>query len=90
MVDVRRALSWLAQKGITHLLVEGGGKLASSFVEKDLVDDVVWFLAPKMIGGETARTAVAGLGLPLAKARQLKDVQFVRVGQDLCIRGRIH
>src|SRR3546814_15311553 len=49
--DLRRALELLAERGITRLLVEGGGRLAASLVRADLVDRMVWFRASSVIGG---------------------------------------
>jgi len=89
-VDLTRALAWLAEKGISHLLVEGGGTLHSAFVEKRLVDEVVWFLSPKIIGGDQAPGAVRGKGIEkLSQALTLRHWDVSRVGGDLCLRGRV-
>ena len=50
--DLRVALELLAEGGITRLLVEGGGRLAASLVQADLVDRMVWFRSPSVIGGD--------------------------------------
>ena len=49
-VDVKDALRRLAARGITHLLVEGGLTLQQAFLKAGVVDDVVWFVAPMIIG----------------------------------------
>jgi diaminohydroxyphosphoribosylaminopyrimidine deaminase/5-amino-6-(5-phosphoribosylamino)uracil reductase len=67
----------LAREGITHLLVEGGRRLLEGFLSARLADEVVWFIAPKIIGGSAS----------LAQARLLQNAQFERVGPDLCVRG---
>ena len=78
----------LAREGITHLLVEGGGVLNAGFLEAGLVDEVVWFIAPMIIGGGNAKTAVEGTGIAkLAQAWALKDFKIERIGQDLCLQG---
>jgi len=74
-VSVKDALRRLAARGITHLLVEGGLALQHSFLQAGVVDEVVWFIAPMIIGG--ART--------LKSARHLKNVQLGMVGPDLCV-----
>jgi diaminohydroxyphosphoribosylaminopyrimidine deaminase/5-amino-6-(5-phosphoribosylamino)uracil reductase len=90
-LDIRAALDWLGAQGVTHLLVEGGGELNSAFLEADAVDELVWFVAPKIIGGKDARSAVEGQGVfHLAQAQKLKDFQVTRIGDDLCIRGLLH
>lgn len=89
-VDIVSALRWLASEGITHVLVEGGGELNASFLEAGVVDEVIWFLAPMLIGGRDAPSAVQGGGVDaLAKAHQLKQVHVTRVGHDICIRGKL-
>jgi len=49
----------LAERGITRVLIEGGGTLAASFMKADLIDRVYWFRAPKLIGSE-GRPALGG------------------------------
>jgi diaminohydroxyphosphoribosylaminopyrimidine deaminase/5-amino-6-(5-phosphoribosylamino)uracil reductase len=58
-VDARAALQSLAGRGLTRVLVEGGPRLAASLLRADLVDRLVWFHAPTVIGGD---------GLPAAQA----------------------
>lgn len=55
---LRLACEALAQRGVTRLLVEGGATLATAFLEADLVDQIYWFRAPIVIGGDGA----AGIG----------------------------
>lgn len=52
----------LAARGITRLMIEGGGDLAAAFVRAGLVDHIAWFHAPKLLGGD-ALPAVGGLSL---------------------------
>ena len=51
-VDMKRALEALAERGITRLLVEGGGQVAASLLRADLVDRVAWFHAPAIVGAD--------------------------------------
>ena len=54
------------------------------------IDEVHAFIAPKLIGGETAPSAVHGNGLPaMADALQLVDVVADQVGHDIYVRGRV-
>ncbi|WP_298725211.1 bifunctional diaminohydroxyphosphoribosylaminopyrimidine deaminase/5-amino-6-(5-phosphoribosylamino)uracil reductase RibD [uncultured Ferrovibrio sp.] len=50
--DLRQALEQIAQRGVTRILVEGGGRLAASLVRADLVDRMIWFRSPSIIGGD--------------------------------------
>lgn len=60
--DIRLALEALAERGITRILVEGGGQLAASLVRADLVDRLIWFRAPAVIGGD-GLPAIAAFGI---------------------------
>jgi diaminohydroxyphosphoribosylaminopyrimidine deaminase/5-amino-6-(5-phosphoribosylamino)uracil reductase len=51
-IDLADALKKLVELGITRLLVEGGSKLASSFITANLVDELVWIKAPILIGND--------------------------------------
>ncbi len=51
-VDITQCLHALAERGITRVLVEGGGRVAASLLGRGLVDRIVWFRAPRLIGGD--------------------------------------
>ncbi len=73
---------------ITSALVEGGSDLLGSFFDQRLVEKVVAFVAPKVIGGRGAPGPVGGLGAGgIASAVQLYDVCWESVGDDLMITG---
>jgi len=80
----------LAQKKIMNLLIEGGGSLiAASFKEK-LVDQVFVFIAPKIIGGKEAITAVEGNGISnINQSLKLKNMQFELSGDDILIKAEV-
>jgi diaminohydroxyphosphoribosylaminopyrimidine deaminase / 5-amino-6-(5-phosphoribosylamino)uracil reductase len=66
-LDLSAVLRALAEKGITRLMVEGGSRVASSFVANDLVDEVWLFRGPAAIGGD----GIAALdALPLSEITQ--------------------
>jgi diaminohydroxyphosphoribosylaminopyrimidine deaminase/5-amino-6-(5-phosphoribosylamino)uracil reductase len=84
--DLIRLLEILAQKGIMHILVEGGGELISSLIEKDLVDRMIIFIAPKVIGGRHAITSVEGSGVTRVKnAFNFKIKNIRRFRKDIMI-----
>lgn len=87
-VEVRAALTRLAEKGINSLLLEGGGTLAWSFFEARAVDKVAVFIAPKLLGGSGA-SPLGGLGVDTpADAITLNELQSETVGGDLLLTGR--
>ena len=61
-VDAAAALQALGQAGLTRVLVEGGAQLAASLMRADLVDEVAWFHAPAVMGGD-GWAAAAPFGL---------------------------
>lgn len=88
-VDLPRAFRRLAKEGLTTVLVEGGGRLAAALLRADLVDEVHWILAPRMIGGD-GRAGLGALGLEhLSDAVAIDPIRVKRLGVDLHIHGLI-
>lgn len=81
-----RLLKILANKNIAHILVEGGGELIASLIEKDLVDRMFIFIAPKIIGGKNAITSVGGSGVARVKSAQnFRITDIKRFKKDLLV-----
>ena len=74
---------------VMAMLVEGGGELHASFVEAKLVDRLAVFIAPRLIGGAVAPTAVGGRGLALPEALRLESPSVRSVGDDWLIEGDV-
>jgi len=82
----RQVLAVLAARGISSVLVEGGGELAWSMVRDGVVDRVYGFFSPMLLGGAAAHTPVAGPGFAeLQEALRLHVVSLRRVGADVLI-----
>lgn len=82
-LDSAAILACLAERGITRVFCEGGGALAASLVEADLVDDLVVFNAGIALGSD-ARPGVAGLRLArLADARRFRLASVEGIGADV-------
>lgn len=58
-IDMADAMAALGARGLTRVLVEGGGRLAATLLRDDLVDHLAWFRAPAVIGGDGIPAAVA-------------------------------
>jgi diaminohydroxyphosphoribosylaminopyrimidine deaminase/5-amino-6-(5-phosphoribosylamino)uracil reductase len=87
-------LHWLMRKlgsqNITSLLVEGGGETNASFLFKGLAQRVMFFYAPKIMGGRDSRKGVAGEGVTrMSDAIQLRNVEWKKFGGDLIMTARI-
>ncbi len=90
-LDLRQTLSALAERDLTSVLVEGGGRLLGSLFDLQLVDRVYAFVAPKIIGGAAASTAVAGQGIAdMNEALALERVSIEVIdGRDVLVRGDV-
>lgn len=89
-LDLRDLFKKLGESGIASLLLESGGGLNAAMMEAGLVQEVVLFLAPKIVGGAKAKTAVEGAGIPvLADCIDLEFEEMRPIGRDLMIRGRV-
>lgn len=87
-LDLEATLDALYPKGITHLLVEGGAQVNGAFLTAGLIDQVVSYIAPKLIGGQSAPTPYGGDGFAkMAEAVTLTDLRVETVGDDLCVIG---
>ncbi|MBN1484516.1 MAG: bifunctional diaminohydroxyphosphoribosylaminopyrimidine deaminase/5-amino-6-(5-phosphoribosylamino)uracil reductase RibD [Chloroflexia bacterium] len=90
-LDLAALLRALGQREITSLLVEGGGTLLDAFFRARLVDRVLAFIAPLIIGGAAAPAAVSGEGVArLGQAARLRELEVERVGPDLLLSGYPH
>jgi diaminohydroxyphosphoribosylaminopyrimidine deaminase/5-amino-6-(5-phosphoribosylamino)uracil reductase len=86
--DIAGLLKDLGQRSISSVLVEGGSNIAGAFVDAGLVNKVTFFIAPKIIGGSAATTAVGGLGVERMKdALKLEAVEFNQLGEDIEVTG---
>jgi len=89
-IDLRWLMRKLGAENVTSLLVEGGGEVNASFLLGGLAQRVVFFYAPKILGGRDSRKAVAGNGVKrLEKIIQLRDVEWRRLGPDLLLTARL-
>ena len=88
-IDLERLIEFLAaEREITSIMVEGGGTLLGSLFDLGLVDKVVAFVAPTIIGGADAPPPVGGSGVEMmADALELERVRWKRLGRDMLITG---
>ena len=81
-VSPQRLLDRCAVEGLNKVFLEGGGKLAASFIQAGLVDTIQWFRAPILIGGD-GLAAVAALGLSeMSDAPRWHTAATARIGDD--------
>lgn len=89
-VDLDKLMEELYRLEIDSILLEGGGGLNASALNYGIVDKVMLFIAPKIIGGRNAVTPVEGTGVQLMKdAIGLKNINVSRFGEDILVEGYI-
>jgi len=87
-LDFNNILDCLGQRGVMHVLIEGGSEVYAHVLEAGRVDHVLWFLAPMFLGGREAKSAVGGAGVKKLKdAWKLKRAVVEQVGGDWLVEG---
>ncbi len=87
-LDLRRCLELLNARGLRRILCEGGGRLAGSLLSADLVDEVHLFVAPKLLGDDSAPLAVASpTERSLAAVLQVEEMTVTEVLPDFLLHG---
>ena len=87
---MQELLHVLARRQIISLMVEGGAAVFGSLFEHGLVDKVLVFIAPIIIGGEQAKNPVEGKGVEkLSQATNLIRIRMEGVGNDILISGYV-
>ncbi|NNL85560.1 MAG: bifunctional diaminohydroxyphosphoribosylaminopyrimidine deaminase/5-amino-6-(5-phosphoribosylamino)uracil reductase RibD [Myxococcales bacterium] len=88
-LDLAAALRELGRAGLTDLLIEGGGGLAGALLRAELVDELHWFAAPTLLGGDAVPVLSALHLKRLADRLDLDSTSLARVGRDFYVRGRL-
>lgn len=87
-VDIKAVLADLGARGVVDLTVEGGGTVLGSFFDGKLVDKVLAFIAPIIVGGASAPSPVDGQGVVLmSEAWQIGSASVEKIGDDWLITG---
>jgi len=89
-VDLSYLMFSLGKMGIDSVMIEGGSAIAYSALMNGIIDKVVFFIAPKIIGGRGAPSPVGGKGIPsMEDAIKVKNWKYQKIGSDLMIEGYI-
>jgi diaminohydroxyphosphoribosylaminopyrimidine deaminase/5-amino-6-(5-phosphoribosylamino)uracil reductase len=88
--SIGKILPLLADIGMGIVLLEAGGTLAAEYYRSHCVDEVQWFIAPKVVGGGNAPVGLSGppLATLMKSAIELTQMQVHRYGVDVRITGR--
>ena len=86
--DLSAVLRELGSRSLQSVLVEGGSTIAGEFVDAGLVNKVTFFIAPKIIGGIDAPSAIGGSGVEaMSEALELDRVNLIQHGKDIEVTG---
>jgi diaminohydroxyphosphoribosylaminopyrimidine deaminase/5-amino-6-(5-phosphoribosylamino)uracil reductase len=89
-VDTVSLIQALGAMNFTNVLIEGGGTLLGTFFDKKLVDKVMVFVAPHIVGGAEAKAPVMGIGVEkITESLHLEEVLVSRFGEDILIEGTV-
>lgn len=89
-MDMNHLMRQLGAREITSVLIEGGGSTHGSAFDAGIVDKVMFFVAPKIIGGAGAVSAVEGFGVEtMAESVHIDDMRVESFGDDILISGYV-
>jgi len=85
-IDIEAAMRLLAERGVTRLLAEGGAKVAASLLGRGLLDEVVLFHAPVVVGPDGVRALAGGALSAIERSPRFRRVEEARLGEDRMVR----
>jgi diaminohydroxyphosphoribosylaminopyrimidine deaminase/5-amino-6-(5-phosphoribosylamino)uracil reductase len=86
--NVKTLLKYLGKSNVSQLLLEGGGETSWTFIKNKLVNEIAFFISPKIIGGRSAATPVEGEGFDQVKKSLSLDFKNIsRSGTDILIQA---
>jgi diaminohydroxyphosphoribosylaminopyrimidine deaminase / 5-amino-6-(5-phosphoribosylamino)uracil reductase len=89
-LDLNWLMTKLGEMEIISLLIEGGSSLNAHALENGIVDKIMFFIAPMIIGGRESFPAIGGKTFRrLEEAYRIKNIQIRRIGEDILIQGYV-
>ena len=89
-IDLNDAVKILYSKGVKSILVEAGGTLNKAFLQANLIDELILFIAPKILGDKTRINFVEGLNrTELSQCNNLKITDARKLKNDIMITAKI-
>ena len=90
-VDLQYLVNYLTKFNIDSMLLEGGGTLNYSALKEGIVDKILMFIVPKILGGQVSKTPVEGEGIKYIKdCIKLKSLSIKNFKEDILIEGYIY
>ena len=89
-IDLSAVMAELGRRGCTNVLTEAGSGILGSLFDSSLIDEVHIFIAPRLIGGTSARAPIGGLGRESIPAiPNVQQIRHTSIGDDLLIEGDV-
>jgi diaminohydroxyphosphoribosylaminopyrimidine deaminase/5-amino-6-(5-phosphoribosylamino)uracil reductase len=90
-LDLCRLMLKLGEMSITSLLIEGGGTVAAGALSAGIVNKMIYFLAPRLLGGSDGKAVFEGKGVEkLSDAVTLDPMTVTQVGHDILVQGYVN
>jgi diaminohydroxyphosphoribosylaminopyrimidine deaminase / 5-amino-6-(5-phosphoribosylamino)uracil reductase len=87
-VSLPELMAELGRMGITRVLIEGGSELNTAAFRSGIVDKIIWFVAPKLIGRKDAVAVLEGsVGESQNQALTIRDLSITPAGEDFMLEG---
>jgi diaminohydroxyphosphoribosylaminopyrimidine deaminase / 5-amino-6-(5-phosphoribosylamino)uracil reductase len=87
-LDFQQLMVKLGKMSITSLLIEGGGTVSANALAEGVVNKILYFLAPKLLGGSDGKAVFDGKGVEkLSDAVMLRNMTVERLGPDILVKG---
>lgn len=87
-VSLQACLTQLGRRGITTVMIEGGGEVNASALREGLVNRALFYVAPRLLGGRDAKNVLGGRSpRRLTSAIPLVDMRIKRIGNDMLVEG---
>jgi diaminohydroxyphosphoribosylaminopyrimidine deaminase/5-amino-6-(5-phosphoribosylamino)uracil reductase len=89
-VDLTDLMRHLWKMGVMSVMIEGGAELNASAIRQGVVDKILFFIAPRVIGGQDAKSSIGGTSpRHLSAAIPIYDLKVRRIGPDLLVEGYV-
>jgi diaminohydroxyphosphoribosylaminopyrimidine deaminase/5-amino-6-(5-phosphoribosylamino)uracil reductase len=88
-IDLRALLKYLAQLNLNDVLIESGARLAGAFIEQDLVDELILYQAPKLMGADSKSLVNMKSIENLSQAKELNISDIRMIGKDIRIIAKL-
>ncbi len=91
LIDLDKLMDTLGRSQVSSILIEGGSRVIAGALAQNIVDKVVLFFAPKLLGGDDGVPVCTGPGPALMRdSIRVKDIRVERFGDDVMIEGYIN